>query len=329
MNRNAGMDALRIISCFMVVCIHTCLNYKYGQDSLNNLLALFGQSLFRIGLPVFFILSGYFILNSRVDFTTSSFFKRIKKIAIPFIFYSIAHWFIINKGMTVSFSGVAEYINALTVRNSISIHFWFVYSLIGIYIFAQPINYLLKDISINGSFFGLIIIAFLFLYNGDLPSIGNVLPVSSVDKWTAYFVAGGFLARIKDKISINQAIILTIIGYTSIVFISVYNSKNNHPMPYDFSISMFVACCGVVLLFSKLHIKNSKLLSNLSESTYGAYLIHICILKLLSPFYFTHIHKPGVINYFFTTFILAVFVFTVSITISLMLLPIFKNRYLK
>ncbi|HHL8374238.1 TPA: acyltransferase family protein [Escherichia coli] len=54
MNRNAGMDALRIISCFMVVCIHTCLNYKYGQDSLNNLLALFGQSLFRIGLPVFF-----------------------------------------------------------------------------------------------------------------------------------------------------------------------------------------------------------------------------------------------------------------------------------
>ncbi|HCN5125028.1 TPA: acyltransferase family protein [Escherichia coli] len=57
MNRNAGMDALRIISCFMVVCIHTCLNYKYSQDSLNNLLALFGQSLFRIGLPVFLFLA--------------------------------------------------------------------------------------------------------------------------------------------------------------------------------------------------------------------------------------------------------------------------------
>lgn len=66
MNRNAGVDVLRIVSCFMVVCIHTCLNYSYGQDTLNNYLALFGQSLFRIGLPVFFILSGFLYLTQKL-----------------------------------------------------------------------------------------------------------------------------------------------------------------------------------------------------------------------------------------------------------------------
>lgn len=329
MNRNAGIDILRIVSCFMVVCIHTCLNYKYGQDSLNNTLALFGQSLFRIGLPVFFMLSGFFILNSRVDFSANSLFSKIKKVAIPFIFYSIIHWFVINNGMTISVSGVIAYFNALIVRNSISIHFWFVYSLIGIYIFAQPINYLLKDISVNGSFFGLCTLAFIILYNGDLPSVSTVLPIPGIDKWTAYFVAGGFIARIKDKVTLGQSLLLLIIGYFLIVSLSVYNGEKHLPMPYDFSIGMFAACCGVVILFSKLNVTNGEILSKFSASTYGAYLIHICVLKLLSPVYFTHFHKPGIINYFLSTCILSVFVFVVSMIISIILLPLFNIRYLK
>ncbi|HAS1133183.1 TPA: acyltransferase [Enterobacter cloacae] len=329
MNRNAGIDALRIVSCLMVVCIHTCLNYKYGHDNLNNYLALFGQSLFRIGLPVFFILSGYFILNSNVDFSAKSLFTKVKRIVIPFIFYSLIHWFVVNKGMTISFSGLKEYINSLIIRNSISIHFWFVYSLIGIYMFSQPINYLLKDISVSGSFFGLCIIAFLLLYNGDLPSVSNVLPVPSIDKWTAYFVAGGFIARIKDKVTLGQSLLLITIGYSLIVYLSVYNGEKHLPMPYDFSISMFIACCGVVILFSKLKINNNEILSKLSASTYGAYLIHICVLKLSSPVYFAYLHKPGVINYFLTTCILSIFVFMVSMMISIIILPIFNIRYLK
>lgn len=329
MNRNAGVDVLRIVSCLMVVCIHTCLNYSYGQDTLNNYLALFGQSLFRIGLPVFFILSGFFILNSKVDLSAKSLFIKIKKVAIPFVFYSLIHWFVINKGMTISFSGLKEYFNALIIRNSISIHFWFVYSLIGIYLLSQPINYLLKYLSVSGSFFGLCIIAFLLLYNGDLPSASNLLPLPSIDKWTAYFVVGGLIARIKDEVTSGQSLLLIIIGYSLIVYLSVYNGKKHLPMPYDFSISMFAACCGVVILFSKLNINNNKILSRVSASTYGAYLIHICVLKLLSPVYFAHFHKPGVINYFLTTCILSVFVFVVSIIVSLIILPIFNIRYLK
>ncbi|MBT1883665.1 acyltransferase [Enterobacter mori] len=329
MNRNAGVDVLRIVSCLMVVCIHTCLNYSYGQETLNNYLALFGQSLFRMGLPVFFILSGFFILNSKVDFSAKSLFTKIKRVAIPFIVYSLIHWFIINKGVTISFSGLKEYFNALIIRNSISIHFWFVYSLIGIYIFSQPINYLLKDLSVNGCFFGLCIIAFLLLYNGDFPYVSNVLPVPGIDKWTAYFVAGGFIARIKDKVTSGQSLLLIIIGYFLIVYLSVYNGEKRLPMPYDFSISMFAACCGVVILFSKLKINNNIILIKLSASTYGAYLIHICVLKLLSPVYFAHFHKPGVINYFLTTCILSFFVFVVSMVISVIMLPIFNIRYIK
>lgn len=261
--------------------------------------------------------------------SAKSLFIKIKKVAIPFVFYSLIHWFVINKGMTISFSGLKEYFNALIIRNSISIHFWFVYSLIGIYLLSQPINYLLKDLSVSGSFFGLCIIAFLLLYNGDLPSASNLLPVPSIDKWTAYFVAGGLIARIKDEVTSGQSLLLIIIGYSLIVYLSVYNGKKHLPMPYDFSISMFAACCGVVILFSKLNIKNNKILSRVSASTYGAYLIHICVLKLLSPVYFAHFHKLGVINYFLTTCILSVFVFVVSIIVSLIILPIFNIRYLK
>lgn len=322
MNRNTGIDILRIVSCFMVVCIHTCLNYQYGLESLNNTLALVGQSLFRIGLPVFFMLSGYFILNSKVDFSVESLYFRIKKIITPFIFFSMVHWFIINKEMVLSFAGMIDYIYALTVRNSISMHFWFVYSLIGLYLFSQPINYLLKNISEKGAFCGLILIAFLFLYNGDLPSVSNVLPVPYIDKWTAYFIAGGLLFRIRDKISFIQAGILSIIGYISIMILSVYNSGHHYPMPYDFSISMFAACSGVVLFFSKINAAKDYFLSKLSASTYGAYLIHICVLKIISPLYFGYIHLPGVFNYFISTLTVAAIVFIISMAISFLFTPI-------
>lgn len=262
MNRNAGLDILRTVSCFLVVCIHSCLNYTYGQDGLNNSLALFGQSLFRIGLPVFFMLSGYFMLNDKCDFSIIRLYKRIKKIVIPFLMFGFIHWFFINQKADLSWETIIGFIKALTVRNEISVHFWFVYSIIGLYIISQPMNYLFKNIGPVHAGFAILIIGLLIMYNGDLVSLSHVLPIPGIDKWASYFIAGGLIARIKKNVSLKQCALTAIFGYLLIVLLSVLNGANKTPMPYDNSISMFITCCGVVLFFSKIPAQESVLIKN-------------------------------------------------------------------
>ncbi|WP_258317647.1 acyltransferase family protein, partial [Escherichia coli] len=57
---------------------------------------LFAQSIVRIGLPIFFMLSGYYLLNRNTSNPLSFYRKRLPAIILPFIIYSLVHYYIIN-----------------------------------------------------------------------------------------------------------------------------------------------------------------------------------------------------------------------------------------
>jgi surface polysaccharide O-acyltransferase-like enzyme len=64
--RNLNIDALRILACVFVIGIHATYNFNpHGLMDFNNYAGLLLHSIFRAGLPIFFIISGYYLLNSK------------------------------------------------------------------------------------------------------------------------------------------------------------------------------------------------------------------------------------------------------------------------
>ncbi|WP_139788228.1 acyltransferase family protein, partial [Morganella morganii] len=66
MTRNYSIDLLRVFCCVLVIGIHVVPTYSPPYNiNANNVQIIIMQSIVRVGLPVFFILSGMFLLNNK------------------------------------------------------------------------------------------------------------------------------------------------------------------------------------------------------------------------------------------------------------------------
>ena len=84
------VDFLRVIACFLVVFSHCCDPFvaQFDSDKSTFLTGVFSGSLVRCCVPLFVMMSG--VLLFPVNMTMTEFYKkRIKRIVIPLIFWSI------------------------------------------------------------------------------------------------------------------------------------------------------------------------------------------------------------------------------------------------
>lgn len=85
------VDLLRVIACFLVVFSHCCDPFvaQFDNDKSTFLTGVFSGSLVRCCVPLFVMMSG--VLLFPVNMTMSEFYKkRIKRIIVPLIFWSMA-----------------------------------------------------------------------------------------------------------------------------------------------------------------------------------------------------------------------------------------------
>lgn len=122
-----GLDVLRVIACLAVITIHTAAIYFYSYNDLWAPVLLL-NSFSRMAVPIFFMLTGFFILDSQLISIKSFYIKRYIRILIPFIITCIIYFF------TPQHNDLSIYkyiIYCLT--HSIQYHLWYIYVLFGIY----------------------------------------------------------------------------------------------------------------------------------------------------------------------------------------------------
>ncbi len=308
MKRNISIDLLRIICCILVIGIHTTPDYAYsissGQPIFVNLQALVVQSIVRIGLPVFFMLSGYYLLNRNTDNLFTFYKKRIISLIIPFFIYSIILFYAFSY-LDHNDSRFSVYINKLlTSSTSLSVHFWFVYSMLGLYVISPAIKYITDKIQDTDVFKAIIIIVGVFYYSlysysasQSFQNYHHLIPLQGIDTWVMYFIVGGLIKRI--KISTHTVLSLLPIAFTLHVT-TVYFSVNKFGFniyPYDSGLNILLMSSMVLLIFSRAEFKFSPLKINIIEKlaplTYGIYLIHPLILSLLERAF----HPPFISHY--------------------------------
>ena len=160
-NRNFGLDLLRIFACFLVILYHVPQYIQGGMEFHDIISRILNSSFFYLGrcaVPMFFIMSGYFILPLKTD-TKSFFSKRITRILIPTLLWFLFYQFL---GTTYDNPVHSFWINKTP-------HFWYLYALLGIYLTAPIVTPWYREASIKIKCFYLILwfMTLLFVINND------------------------------------------------------------------------------------------------------------------------------------------------------------------
>lgn len=89
--REIFADILRTIAIIFVLIIHTTCNYlssTYGDSVFKYALAI--DTIVCIAVPLFFMLSGCFLINEKTEFN-SKHWKRILKRVVQLLFWTIVY----------------------------------------------------------------------------------------------------------------------------------------------------------------------------------------------------------------------------------------------
>lgn len=284
----------------MVIAIHVTPDYSFtvtsNQSPYIQYQSLVLQSIVRIGLPVFFMLSGYYLLNRKSDSLFKFYTKRISSILLPFIIYSLVHFYVMNY-INGNWQGIDVYLDMIfSGSTTLSIHFWFVYAMLGLYIISPAIKYITDKIPEQDTVKSIIIMVAVFYYSlysysasQSFSSYHHLIPVQGLDIWLLYFIVGGLLKRIiisKKTLYISLPIALTF--HILMVYLSV-NKFNFNIYPYDSGVNMLLICSILLLIFSKINLVTGSVTSLVIEKiaplTYGIYLVHVFVFRALEKIF--------------------------------------------
>lgn len=251
-----------------------------------------------------FMITGATLIDYRERYDTKTFFKkRLLKVIIPLIIWSIIY-FIINffKGKfsinDLSFKFVFEYF-FLVKTNPI---FWFFVVIIGIYL-AIPVISLIPQETRRKAFLYIIIITFVFnqflpdlLYHLNLNYNYDLKFPLTYSGWISFIFIGYYIDKY-EIVKKHRVIIyvLGIIGFLTMVVPTIFISyhKNESCSWFDeYYDAPCVLYSASVFLFFKSKINNNQIVTKImpffnfvAPTTLGIYVLHIAIRDFLRYFY--------------------------------------------
>ena len=348
--RNYGIDLLRVIACYMVMQIHTGEFYYIGPTGnvLNtNDAGIVGwyNSFFRICVPLFVVISGFFLFP--VGDTRAFFKKRLSRVVVPFVLWCMLYAFYYHFTAGADLQTTFIHILHIPVNYGTEIgHLWFVYMLIGIYLFAPVLSPWIERADRKGMELYLV----LWAISLSLPFIHLVFPeVLGECAWNRtpllYYFSGllGYVilaCYIKNfhmqarAWNIPLGIALIVVGYviTALVFEQRLASEkmvSTLELSWGFdTINVAMMAAGTILIFKNVKFKNTnspfaRIVAGISSISYGIYLAHIMVLnffyQLLNPYFGTAAIKIPLIA-------LCTFITTCILVKLLSLLP--KSKWL-
>ncbi|HWB27273.1 MAG TPA: acyltransferase family protein [Chitinophagaceae bacterium] len=333
--RNFGLDLLRVIACYMVVQIHTGEFYYIGPQgevlhTANAQWVGWLNSLFRSCVPLFVMISGFFLFP--ISDTRQFFKKRLTRVAIPFIIWCALYAVYFYLTGQSTFTEALKNILKIPVNFGTEIgHLWFVYMLIGIYLFAPLISQWVQTASRANMQLYLVLWGIAL----SVPYIHLIFPeILGECYWNhtplLYYFSGflGYviLANYIKRFYMQPAawnytagILLIIAGYaiTAYGFLHRLPTENvvmNVEVTWGFeSINVAMITAGIFIMVKNIHTSSStgvtKFITDISAKSYGMYLAHIMLLRTIFPFIDPHFASAAIkvpliaVTTFFSTYL--------------------------
>ena len=158
--RNYNIELLRVISCLLVVCIHVSNVYSRGYGEVSGgtyLFSLMTNCFSRVAVPIFFMISGYLLLDENVSLRKSV--HRVVHTIVVLVFWSVLYYF-----WNIAYWG-DRYDFKTLFEDPVKKHLWFLYAILGMYIALPFFQLLFKKMSRRlMEYFFLLWVFFLTLY---------------------------------------------------------------------------------------------------------------------------------------------------------------------
>lgn len=300
-------DNLRAFATLAVILLHTAAPILYQYGSIPNSYWWIGNLVdgtVRFCVPIFLMLTGALLYSK--TYSLSEFFKkRFTRILLPFLFWSLVY---IVHGLIRKWCHGADAITVSEVANTFynklmhgaSLHLWYIYMLIGIYMIFPIIQKWIVNSSNKEILYYLAIWVLVAVLN--FPFINTIKPNIDVRYFSGYLgytIVGYFLAQ---RITYNKKLLpllLTLVGILATIvgsyFLTLSKGKFQEDLYLYLSPTVAITSIGVFLLFKNITITNNllqKIIHLISKYSFGIYLSHILIMFYLSEsgINWTYIH---------------------------------------
>ena len=290
------LDILNILSIFAVVAMH--MNGSVHSLPLNKswTFSLIIDTICYFAVPIFVMISGATLMNYRQKYDTKIFFKkRLMKVVIPFIFWSIIMliWKINTKQLNLNIT-IKNIINAILTNKEEPIYY-FIFEIIGMYL-TMPLISHLADKKYRKTLWYVVII--YFILKGILSNLLIIIGISynkglniQIGTYVVYAILGYLLSteeNIKNKTKIIiyvSAIIGIIFRFLMTYIISMKTGKIFNDF-WEYSAWYTMLQSTAVFIFIKDLKLNNKIeknekicniISSIAACSFGIYLIHIFV----------------------------------------------------
>lgn len=298
-NRLFWADNLRVLATFGVIILHVTPNLLYQKEEFSGSvwwISAIYTGTFRFCVPVFVMLTGSLLLSREYDL--SSFLReKFMRIVIPCLFWSAIYILFnftveISKGKSFT-PGEAIKSFLVQLRFGSSFHLWYVYMIIGIYLFIPIIGRWIRSCREKEILYFLLI--WLLSITLNLPLIIKIKPAVDLTYFSGfigYLVLGYYLSNKtfinKKKVTITSAslfIIGILITISGTYFFSKYKGEFRDNFYTYLTPNVALASIGIFLFIKNNYISNNRIsavISFFTKYNYGIYLIHVMILFFLS-----------------------------------------------
>lgn len=284
-------DVIRVISCLCIIAIH-CTDILI-ENSTHNYVWYIGnavQSIVRIALPMFVLLSGVLLLNSKKEESLIMFYvKRLLKVALPLYFYSIIYLFIFNYNYSLELFMPMNFIRAIKkiTEGHVYFHLWFAYMIIGIYLCVPFLKKMCQNLNDKDCQNLTILIFVISIIRSLLPTFKINVGISNIPfvDWTLIFLLGYLITKEPVNKHYKLIYILGIISWIIAIILPRTNIKVYNL--YDFSVFMLFEVMAIYLFFVRhkekicSSHKLNKVLMVISTYTWEIFLVHGGIMSKL------------------------------------------------
>lgn len=297
MKRLLFLDWLRILATIAVVTIHISAGVVTANLFNHQTSWLAGnlfESISRWAVPMFVMVSGALLLNDQRVYTYREFLtKRVSKVLIPLIGWSIIYYsYFVYQGY-YGFS-IIDF-TKLFSTNGISIHFWFIYMILGLYLITPLLKILVQNAAKKDIeyfillWFYVSVIAklmrflFDFSFNVELYFATN---------YVGYFILGYYLLKYEITLIWRKVIYSSaIIGLLATFFLTYMSTIKSGGVLQEFwyeyhSPNVLLVTVGLFVAFRYSPIKNDKKLpyipSIINNTSFGIYLVHMLVINIVS-----------------------------------------------
>ncbi|WP_310558780.1 acyltransferase family protein [Flavobacterium sp.] len=293
------IDNLRVLATISVIFLHVSasITAKFGTISfISWTIGNVYNSSVRFCVPIFVMITGALLLPR--DYEISDFLKKkVGRIVLPFVFWgSIYVAFLVfvkvSKGFKFTFLKTIQYLYEV-IQNGIYLHFWYVYMIIGLYLFIPILGRWARNSTEKEILYFLILWSCIVCFNYPIFSKYKIdFNLSYFSGFMGYLVLGYYLSLKSDfgKVNANTvAIIMIGLGISSTIvgtsFASIKAGTFDKTFYEYLTPNVLLLSSGVFVFFKNQRGKYDsfkKLRMNISKYSYGIYFVHILVLMVLN-----------------------------------------------